>query len=322
MMTRYGGTRGAGRLGYGLGSIVGSLLGGGRMRQAGMADAALAGAGGGGNPMAQQQLMAGLLGLDMPKVQQLGDLVATGGWGPAQEMAGPVEPGQARPMVTPEAPEWFTPDIREKLNVGLMALGLSGMGRAATPDKLGDMLLTLNKFGAVQRGAAGQMPPESLAASYGAILGKPNYHQGRQGAMNQYTGALGGLGGGGLPMGGSRSRAELVNAAPGGAAKAAGTKGRPAATVQFLDYLTANGVPLDQALRVQQTAKVNPLRATIDLAKGILESQKMAPRDARVTPEQAMAKAKQIVGEYMQSMAPDIGGAGDDDDPLDLLGPE
>lgn len=319
MYARYGGT-GAGRLGYGMGSILGALLGGNAMQRRGAASVTKGGGMGDDNPFAQQQLMAGLTGLDMPRVRQLGDLVATGSWG-EQEAAGPVEPGQPRPTQPAPTPDWFTPDVREKLNVGLMALGLSGMGRGTRADQLGDMLLSLNKFGAVQRGAAGQMPPESLAASYGAILGKPNYHQGRQGAMNQYTGAMPGQVLGGLPAGGSRSRAELVNAAPGAAAKAAGTKGRPAATVQFLDYLTSNGVPLDQALRLQQTAKLNPLRATVDLAKNILESQKMAPRDQRLSPEQAMAKAKDLVGAYMQSMAVEIPGAdaGNDDDPLGLL---
>jgi hypothetical protein len=297
MYQRY--TSGHNRLGQGLGSIVGALLGGGAMQKRGAMDASAMG-GGADRGLAQHQLMAGLTGLDMPKVRQLGDLVANGQWAGAQEMAGPVRPGEQPPMMPGAAPEWFTPDVREKL-----------------------------KFGVVQRGAAGQMPPPSVAAAFGAIAGKPNFSQGSQGVLDVYQGNTGvtplvaaKIGAEGALAGqrAAAGRAHDALAAQRGAGGGAG--GKSPASVQFIQFLTGQGMDLSTALRVANTAKMNPLKATIDLAKGIMEAQQYAPQAQKKSPQQAMEEARTIVQGYMKSMEPGVAAPAADDDPLGLMGDE
>jgi hypothetical protein len=313
MYQRY--TSGHNRLGQGLGSIVGALLGGGAMQKRGAMDASAMG-GGVDRGLAQHQLIAGLTGLDMPKVRQLGDLISNGQWAGTQEMAGPVRPGEPQPMMPGAQPDWFTPDVREKLNLGLMALGLTGMGSPTRGDQLGDMLLNLNKFGVVQRGAAGQMPPPSVAASFGAIAGKPNFSQGSQGVLDVYQGNAAVT-----PLVAAKIGSENALAAKrggGGGGGGAGA-GKSPASVQFIQFLTGQGMDLQTALRVANTAKMNPLKATIDLAKGIMEAQQYSPQAMKKTPQQAMEEARTIVQGYMKSMEPGMGAPAADDDPLGLM---
>lgn len=270
-------------------------------------------------------VMAGVPDL---QASQLGDYMASGQWQIPEEMTGPMRPGMERPWeLSREQPDWATPDVMQRYADGRRLQQVVGASTSANPMQimqamgLGDMM-------------AGRLDPSQAAGMYGASMGKPIYNQGAQGILNQYTGGHQETQRSLADAAKNIAAAEANQALAGQRQSAAGYydaraqtagQGKTGATQNLIQFYMGQGMDFQQAQNLVNEAKWNPRKATVDLAKAIINNVSRI-QGQRTTPELAMQQAEQLIMQLQAEnsaqpapVAPGAPGPAIMDDPLGLF---
>ncbi len=141
------------------------------------------------SPEYASKIGAGVAGLTEPQAAEMSGYMQRGNWGENVEqlpadVAGP-------PMATPKArPDWATPETIGKYNAGrtahLASLGATGHTNA---EQMIDAVAKLMGQGRIDSAIADPSKVVPFGRAMAASEGKPLFHQGANGVMDQFTGA-------------------------------------------------------------------------------------------------------------------------------------
>ncbi len=144
-------------------------------------------------------------------------------------------------------------------------------------------MLDLQQRGNIERGLSGDVSAQRLGSVMAAMSGAAPFADTRHGVTNVYTGANSTT-----PLVQSQIDENAANAAKlAGEAARGGSTGRPAANIQWMEYLQDNGLSFEDSLNFIKNAKTDPATHIQKLATAYLEEDVSG-----MTPREALEKAK------------------------------
>lgn len=140
-------------------------------------------------PEYASKIAAAVAGLTDPQAAEMSGYMQRGNWGENVEQLPPDVAGP--PMATPKtAPAWATPETMGKFNAGRAAhlMNLGGTGNTNAEQMTNAFAKLLNQ-GRIDSAIADPSKAAQFGRAMAASEGKPLFHQGANGVMDQFTGA-------------------------------------------------------------------------------------------------------------------------------------